>query len=233
MLDVVPPQTEYSAYQYQKDALPLIKQIHKKGKLPLIVGGSGFYIKALLFEGLIPQLEPNKELRGELQNKSIEELQNQLKNYDTEVGLQVDVNNKRKLIRAIELFEALKEIPNPSLIKRFCSYGVGLRLPKEELYEKIEKRLEVRFPKMKEEIIRLHQDGVSLSWMSDAGLELRYMAKLIKGEDEEKIKEELLSQIKKYAKRQMVWFNKDTNIKWFHPDDMDEIFTYIEKCLVK
>jgi tRNA dimethylallyltransferase len=238
LLDVASPKNRFSVSDYQKQAEKAINKILTKGKLPIICGGTGHYISALLGEQQIPEVPPNLKLRKQLEKKNVEELFKMLQKLDPRRAAEIDKNNPRRLVRAIEIAKALGKVPkvqnrsskyevlkigiapithpNPSLVIR---EGQNPILNSEELKERIEKRLENRIKQgMVAEAKRLHKAGLSYKKMREFGLEYRRLADYL----ENKIsKEEMIDLLKKeiwqYAKRQMTWFKRDKEIVWVEP----------------
>ena len=146
-LDLVGPGEEFSVYDWQQSVLPIIDGIKSRNKLPIIVGGTGFYLQAL--QGKIETLavKPNTELRHELERMSIAELLERLRIANETKLAQVDVQNKRRLIRAIEVAETSAQEPGDKV--RGNSYYdlemIGLTMERNALYAKVDKRIEQMF----------------------------------------------------------------------------------------
>ena len=222
MLDVANPKKQFSVAQYAVLAKKVMGNILKQGRLPIICGGSGFYIQALVDNIILPDVKPNARLRKLLQKKSAEKLLHMLTRLAPKRASKIDPYNKRRLIRAIEIAKALGKVPHleaspPSgeILK------IGLDLPTVELKERIEKRLHARLRKgMLKEAIRLHEKGLSWKRMEELGLEYRYMALHLQGNiSKEEMIRELQRKIWQYVRRQRTWFKKDKRIKWFRPND--------------
>ena len=218
LLDVASPERTFTVAQYQKRAARAILDIQKRGKLPFLVGGSPFYVYAVVDGITIPEVKPNPKLRKELEQLSIEELLEKLKRLDPERIKTIEQKNKRRLIRALEIVMATGK-PVPQLQKvtsRFDVLMLGIRRPTEELKRRIEKRLNKRLKQgMVKEVERLHEQGVSWRRLEEFGLEYRYVAQFL----EEKItKQEMIALIQKeseaFVRRQMLWFKKDPRIHW-------------------
>ncbi len=216
LLDVVSPKTRFSVTKYRKKAIKAIKDIQKRNKLPILIGGTGFYIQAVIDGIIIPPVKPDWKLRRELEKKSKEDLFKQLKKLDPKRAKTIEKHNKRRLIRALEIVIKTNK-PVPSLKKEPVSYDIlMLGVKRDDIKELIEKRLLKRIKQgMIAEVKNLHESGVSFKRLEEFGLEYRYVAlhlqnKLSKQEMIEKLKKE----IKHYAKRQMTWFKRDKRIKW-------------------
>ena len=217
LLDVCSPQKIFTVIEYQKLAQKAIKNILKQNKIPIICGGTGFYIDATIYNYKFPPVKPNKVLRKKLEQISKEELLEKLKKLDSHYAQKIDIYNKRKLIRAIEIATALKK-PIPPLNKDslYDVLKIGVWRKPEELKKRIEKRLLKRLDEgMIEEIKNLHQKGISYQKLYNFGLEYRYVSLYLQNKiTYEKMIEELKSKIWQYARRQKTWFKKDKEIHW-------------------
>lgn len=217
LLDVCSPKKFFTVSQYKKLANQTIKEILKKGRLPIICGGTGFYIQCVIDDITIPKVKPDWKLRNKLEKKTNEELFNQLKKIDPVRAKNIDENNKRRLIRAIEIIlKTKKPVPEFKKKSKYNCLIIGTKIEQEELKERIKKRLEKRLKQgMIEEVNNLHKKGISFKRLEDFGLEYRYIAYYLqdKIKKEEMIKK-LQKEIEKYAKRQMTWFKRDKRINW-------------------
>lgn len=210
LLDVAHPQNVFSVEEFVEQGKQAIDKILEKGKLPIICGGTGFYIDALIYDIQFPQVPPNKTFRKELELYSLEELQNKLQELDPERYSSIDIKNPVRLVRAIEIAEALGTVPK---LERNSIYDIEwmyLDFPDEILKERISKRLITRLEQgMLEEAKNLHASGLSFDRMKQLGLEYRYQAMHLLGEIsyEEMIKL-LNTKIWQFVKRQRTWFRK-------------------------
>jgi len=217
LLDVASPKRTFTVSQYQKLAKKALQKIIRNGKLPIICGGTGFYIDALIYNYQFPPIKPQPKLRKKLEKLSTEKLFEKLKKLDSKYAQKIDFHNRRRLIRALEIILTLKK-PMPQL-KKYSPYNVlkiGIyRLPN-ELKKRIEKRLIKRLNEgMIKEVKKLRQTGVSWKKLYDFGLEYRYIGLFLQNKltYQEMIKK-LKTKIWQYARRQMIWFRKDKEIKW-------------------
>lgn len=235
LLDVISPKKVFSVSEFQKLANKKIKEIISRNKLPIIVGGTGFYIQSIVDGIVLPEVKPNIKLRKELGTKNIDELVSILKKLDKSRLEKIDKNNPVRLIRAIEIAKSLGSVPKIKKQKsKFNFIQIGLELPKDEIKEKIHKRLISRVKKgMIKEAQELHSNGISWKRMKELGLEYRYLAELL---ESKKSKQEFLVKLKneiyQYSKRQMTWFKRDKNIKWFSPTDLSTIDDFLHKSLI-
>jgi len=219
LLDVVPPGRErFTVVQYQKLALRTIKKIHKKKKIPFLVGGTGFYIQAVVDEIVIPEVKPDWKLRKKLEKKSIQELFKMLKKLDARRAKTIESKNKRRLIRALEIIIKTKK-PVPLLKKKppqFKLLIIGIKKSPDELRELIRKRLLKRLNiGMIAEIKKLKKSGLSWKRLEEFGLEYKYIAQYLQKKiTYDEMVEKIQKESEHYAKRQMTWFKRDKRIKW-------------------
>ncbi len=237
LLDIAKPEEVYTASDYLKDAEDAINKIIANKKVPIICGGTGFYIDTLLGKKVLPEVGPNEELRKELEQKSEDELFQILQASDEERAKNIDSKNKRRLVRAIEICKALGKVPtideNNTEQEKYETLKIGIKIEDEELKNRIGTRLLKRMGQgMMEEAERLHEEGLGFQRMEDLGLEYRYLAMFLQNKI---TKEEMLNELEKeiwhYAKRQMTWFKKDKDIVWVSPKDKEEIIRKISEFI--
>ncbi|MEK7510111.1 MAG: tRNA (adenosine(37)-N6)-dimethylallyltransferase MiaA [Patescibacteria group bacterium] len=223
LLDVASPKRRFTVAQYQKLALQIIRQVHKRGKLPLLVGGSPFYVYSVVDGIQIPEVKPNLKLRARLERLRSDELYRKLQQLDPQRAKTIEQKNPRRLIRALEIVLGTKK-PVPSLRKNPLPYPallLGIYKSNEELKKLIAKRLELRLHKgMIAEVKKLKESGLSWKRLEEFGLEYRFVAQYL----QRKIsRQEMLNSIQRetehFARRQMAWFKKDQRICWIKNDD--------------
>lgn len=224
MYDVISPQIRFNLYGYILKTQEVLARIKNSKKLPILVGGTGLYIRGLL-EGVsdFGTIE-NSQLRQELENLEISEIIKKLNsiNPDSLKNLNnSEINNKRRLIRLYEKSisgEGLKQF-SPGIEKDFNVLKIGLKTERKILRQRIKERVVKRIKEgMIEESKKLLAEGIlTYERMKELGLEYRYIAKFLK--DEIKSKKELLeilsSKIGQYSKRQETWLKREKNVNWF------------------
>ena len=238
LLDVVSPKTRFSVANYQKLAFKVIRQILEKRKTPFLAGGTGFYIQAVVDGILMPKVKPDWNLRKKLEKKPVSELYKMLVKLDPNRAANIDKNNPRRIIRALEIVLKTKS-PVPPLAPQktqFKALFLGVKKEPKELKRLIEKRLLKRLKNgMVEEIRKLHpvkcrkaaissktklfnrvnRSGVSWKRLEEFGLEYRFIAQYLQGKlNYDEMVQKLQKEIEHYAKRQMTWFKRDKRIKW-------------------
>ena len=170
----------FTVAQYQKLARKALQKILKKGKIPIICGGTGFYIDALIYDYRLPEVPPDKKLRKKLEGLELTELLKILKKIDPERFKTIDRKNKRRLIRAIEIANTIGKTPK---LKKHSSYNVlkvGIKKSPEELKKLIAERLKKRLKQgLIKEIKKLYRQGLSWQRLDDLGLEYRYVSRYL------------------------------------------------------
>jgi tRNA dimethylallyltransferase len=223
LLDIAEPNEIFNVEKFRELASKAIEEISSRNKLPIICGGTGFYIDSLVSNISYPDVPHNRDLRKEFENKTADELLEILNKLDSEYVNRLnnsERNNKQRLIRSIEIAKSIGKIPEINKIDSpYEVKWIGLNLPFPELKERIHNRLINRLENgMIEECMNLNKDGMSYERMEELGLEYRYISRFLNGKmkKEEMIKE-LESEICKYAKRQLVWFKRNKKIMWIRP----------------
>jgi tRNA dimethylallyltransferase len=245
LIDILNINSTFSAEQFKKKAQKIIQDILKRQKLPIICGGTGFWIKALADNVDFPPVKPDWKLRAWLNKFSAEKLFLMLKKLDARRAKNIDAQNKVRLIRAIEICKAIGKVPKldqkrSDLLwsQRLKEVGplkflqIGIKIDKEKLHQNIQKRLEKRFKQgMIREVENLHKKyGASWKRLESLGLEFRWIARFLQHKISRKeMEEKLFQEIKNYAKRQMTWFKRDEKILWLK--DYKEIETATKKFL--
>ena len=221
LLDIYPPSKVFTVNDFQKHALKKIKEIKNKNKVPIICGGTGFYIDAIVNENVFPDVKPNKKLRIELEKKTTEQLFIILEKLDSNRAKNIDIKNRVRLIRAIEIAKSLGKVPllRQGLKSGFEVLKIGLTVPPEDLKLMIKDRLLMRIKKgMIKEVEKLHKDGVTWKRLNSFGLEYRYVAEYLQKKiSKEEMIEKLNTEIWHFAKRQKTWFKRDPSIIWINP----------------
>ncbi len=221
MLDVADPREVFSVHDFVQEAKALLPEITANNHIPIICGGTGFYIDTLLEEHSLPPVPPNEELRSVLEQKSTEELFEDLSLKDPQRARTIDRHNKVRLIRALEIIDSLGRVPISQSKDLYDVVWIGLTTDTHTLEKRIRDRLHLRLQLgLEKEVKFLHQNGLSWERMEELGLEYRYISRILRviTERSEGIKE-LEQEILKYAKRQMTWFKRNKKIQWFNCED--------------
>ncbi len=219
MIDIVEPDFNYSAGLYAKQAKECIKDVLSRGKTPIVAGGTGLYIRVLLENYDLPNIEPDYKLRDELAKLSFDELYDILYGLDKESAESVERNDKKKLIRYIEVVKLtglpLSKARGKKDEDEFDIEWIGLNFPREELYERINKRVDLMIDEglIDETKNLLSKYGRIPNIVDTIGY--REIIAYLDGDISlERAKELLKQNTRNYAKRQLTWFRKNENIKW-------------------
>lgn len=235
LLDVCDPQEVYTAMDFVRDAHTALTDITKRGKLPVVAGGTFFYLDLLKGKIAIPEVAPNSDLRTELESLSNTELIEKLKALDPLRAEVIDVDNPRRLVRAIEIATTLGSVPTITPVESpYRWLTLGIDVPLTVLEERIRQRILDRLEQgMIEEVERLHQAGISFKRLESFGLEYRSIASYLKGQiRKENMIEELVTKTRQFAKRQKTWLKRDNSIVWLEfPADKKKALGLVEDFL--
>lgn len=231
MYDVADPKTRFTVKDYVEQAEKIVEDIIRRGKIPIIVGGTGLYLKGLLYGFPNLNIPVDESLRRELEKLSLKSLQKKLISLSPTHFLELsdsDKKNPRRLLRSVELISmnpysntvqsAKCKVQNWDVLK------IGLTAPREVLKKRIFSRLVSRIDqgliaeaeKLYKRSFSSNKNGLTLKRMKELGLEYGMLAKLIEGEiTQDQLIDQLFAKISQYAKRQMTWFKKEPEINWF------------------
>lgn len=241
LIDIVEPGTKYNVYQYQRDFMRAYDDIVGRGVTPVLCGGSGLYLEAVLRGYRMAPVPENKQLRQSLEGKSLAELTEMLNDIKTRKGLRMhnttDVDTAKRAIRAIEIELYQDEHPEETEdIQPVDSLVIGLQIEVEQRRERITRRLKARFDEgMADEIRRIIDSGVAPEDLIYYGLEYKYVTEYVIGQREFEETFRLLEiAIHQFAKRQMTWFRgmerRGVKIHWIDSQQpMEEKINEIKK----
>jgi len=216
MIDIIEPEETLSAQAFQTLAREKIEDIVARGKLPILAGGSGQYMDSVLYNVSFPSVVANEKLRGELEAIPTSALFKILEEQDPLRAETIDPQNKRRIIRALEIIDALGKVPE--IEKETPLYNVlylGIGVPREELRERIATRLQTTLKKGLVKEVENLRTRVSDKRIDEFGLEYRVVREYLDGNiKEEELTEKLITELMRYAKRQMTWFKRNKDIVW-------------------
>lgn len=220
LIDIIRPMTAFNVAKYQKLAKKAINEVNQRGKLPLLVGGTGLYIDAVI-KNYDFSANPKglAEIRKKLNQLSLAQLLSRLKKIDPETFGKIDQKNRRRIQRAVEIYLTTgqkKSAIDKKLQSDYELLILGIDFPLKKIYQKIDDRLESRIKEgMIKEIKKLRQQGVSWKRLEEFGLEYRYVSRYLRGLlTYEQLLEQLKNEIHHFAKRQLTWFRRNSEIKW-------------------
>jgi len=232
-IDFVSPRRQYSAAQFQHCAQNAIADMTARGKLPIITGGTAFWIDAVVYGMELPEVPLDLRERARLEKKSAAQLLATLTKLDPRRAAGIEQKNPRRLIRAIEIARALGSVPRLKKRARFHALWIGITPPRKTLEKKIRIRLAERIHAgMIQEARMLRQKGMSWKRFYELGLEYGFLADLLRGKTTKKeMASGLERAILKYAKRQMTWWRRNKEIRWIARPDTRAAEALVQKFI--
>ncbi len=244
LIDIVDPDTEYDAASFVRDALQAIEDIHHRGKIPLLTGGTGLYLRSLI-DGLFSEIGHFPEIRDSLQQRLLADgphkLHEELIITDRSSALRISENDSHRLIRALEIFQGTgkpwsEHIADHQLLKKsqFSNIlQIGLTCDRKILYQRIDLRTRLMLQSGFEQEVRdLLTRGYGPELKSMQSIGYRHMNNYINNLwDMAETERVLARDTRHYAKRQYTWFNGITDLQWFDVQDQDLILDKIELWL--
>ncbi len=235
LLDVAELTDTYTAADFVRDSKAAIADIISRGKIPIIAGGTFFYLDLLRGKMQTAAVEPNPTLQAELEKLSTEELSQKLMAADPDRAATIDHSNRRRLIRSLEIIDSLGKVPAvQSLPSDYDWLVFGIEIDKEILNQRIEKRIHDRLKNgMIEEVQNLLAAEVDAKRLEDFGLEYRYLTKYLLQEiSYEEMVEQLFAKSRQFAKRQRTWLKRDSSIIWKQfPVTVEQVETEVTEFL--
>jgi tRNA dimethylallyltransferase len=218
-IDIANPKRTFTVAQWCIHAKNALHAIHKKNKIPIIAGGTGFYVDSLVFGDTFPKVKPNAQLRKKLEKMTVEELLQKLKTLDPKRAQTVEQKNPRRLIRAIEIATELGKVPSLKLREeKYDVTWIGINPGIDTLMYRIESRLDTTFKKGLVSETKKLKEEMGLSWrrINELGLEYRIVGAYLRKEiTKVEMREKMLLELRRYAKRQMTWMKRNEATMWF------------------
>jgi tRNA dimethylallyltransferase len=243
LIDILDPDEQYDAARFVHDCLEAIENIGRRGRAVLLTGGTGLYLKALI-EGLFDALPTSKDVREQLRRRLADEgretLHAELCRLDPKTGARVHKNDTQRLLRGLELHQLTgktwsellaKQKEGGSRVHFTRMYQVGLTCERQKLYTRIEQRSRIMIQQgLIEEVERLLAMGYSRELPSMQSIGYRHANNYIAGEwSHDEMMALLIRDTRRYAKRQMTWFGRNTALHWFDPEDSTAVADKIAK----
>ncbi len=239
MIDIVEPDYEFNLFEFQKRFYKIFNRIQNKYNLPILVGGTGLYLQAILSGYEMPEATPEKELRKELDKKTIDELKEIFFAFQTHLHNKTDLEDKQRLIRAIEIERARNNINSRKKERPAIDAAVfGINWERSLLRQRITSRLEERLQHgLIEEVETLHAAGLSWERLDSFGLEYRYISQHLQNIISfDEMRNQLNTAIHQFAKRQETWFRrmerKGIVIKWIRADEYENLKESVMKVII-
>ncbi|MBW2650033.1 MAG: tRNA (adenosine(37)-N6)-dimethylallyltransferase MiaA [Deltaproteobacteria bacterium] len=237
LIDIVDAGYEFNLFEYQKRFYRCFSEISERGIIPIMAGGTGLYLEAVVKGYHMLEVPENSSLRGELRKMDMDAMRDRLFKSNPALHNTTDTQDRDRIIRAIEIAEYSKmhefaeEIEHP-LINPFI---IGIRRERSVLRDMITRRLKKRIDMgMIEEVKNLHDQGVSWERLDSFGLEYRYVSRYLQGKmDFDEMFRHLNTRIHQFSKRQMTWFRRMERrgivIHWMDNADYDSIKRLVRK----
>lgn len=222
-IDILNPEDEYSVRDFQKQVRLLIDDITNRGKLPIIVGGTGLYIKAALYDYEFSETETRHDFyKDKYKDYDNEQLFSHLQSIDEKTASELHPNNRQRVLRAIEIYEETgqKKSDLEAAQEHICLYDAffaGLTLDREILYNRINQRVDVmKDAGLEQEVFQLYQKGLKRDYQSMKGIGYKEWFDYIDGLiDKETVYENIKKHSRQYAKRQYTWFRNQFDVHWY------------------
>ena len=231
LIDIIDLPAEYTVYNYQQDFYKAFRDIQTRGKLPVVVGGTGMYLDSIVRDYQLVNLPDNPELHAQLEATPLEELAARLLKLQPDLHVMADLQEKARVIKALEIIEAKKAGYDTTSVDRpeINPFIIGTTLPRPQMWENIHKRLVERIDEgMLDEVQAIHDSGISWERLEKLGLEYRYCSEFLQGKfsSKEEMTEKLFIAIRQFAKRQETWFRmmekKGVVINWLKPGTKED-----------
>ena len=233
LIDVLEPDEEFNIFVFKKLAMEAMEEIYSKGKIPIIAGGTGFYIQALLYDVEFSEEEGDKTYRHMLENKAKEEgvtaIHNMLKEVDPEAAKEIHENNLKRVIRALEYYNETgmrisdhnKEQRQKESPYNFRYYV--LNMDREKLYERVNLRVDIMVENgLIDEVKKLKEMGYGKELNSMQGIGYKEIRDYVDGVyDYDTAIETLKKNTRNFAKRQITWFKREKEVVWLNHEEFD------------
>jgi len=242
MVDIIEPDTPYDAARYAREAGEKVHELHERGLVPVVAGGTGLYIKALIY-GLFDSASPDPAIRRELEHladiRGTLFLYDELTTCDPVAAAGIHVNDRFRIIRALETYRTTghpiseHQRQHRFARPRFKTFKIGLRMPREALYARIDRRVDQMVAEgLLDEVRGLLAAGYDPQLKSMQSIGYRHMVDhLQNGVDWPETLRLLKRDTRRYAKRQLTWFRADPDIHWLSPDDIASVVPAIQSFL--
>ncbi len=243
LIDIADPTEVYTAAQFARDAAAAIRDIHARGKLPILVGGTGFYYRALT-RGLFPGPGADEELRSRLnrivEKRGAERLHRLLQRVDPESAARVMPRDVKRIVRALEVYLTTGRpltshfAQTTSPIEDCEVIPIALRLPPPLTAERVARRVDEQFARgVVDEVRGLLARGIPPQARPFGGLVYRQVMEMLRGvRGEAETRALIVQENRRYARRQLIWFRKEPNLRWFEgPGEREDVLRLVEEMI--
>lgn len=228
LIDIINPDEDFTVADYQKNVKAIIASLNQQGKIPLLVGGTGLYYQAVVddynFFPMQSRLAARKKWENICKNKGLAFVYEQLCAIDPQYAQKISNNDSKRIIRALEVYDLTGKPFSGFQTRNTKKYNlsvIGLNIERTELYNKIEKRVEqMIFQGLIEEVIALREKGYGPELNSMQALGYKQVNSYLEGlVTRETMLADIKRETRRFAKRQLTWFRKDSRIHWINPDE--------------
>lgn len=242
LLDVVEPFQSFDAARYRELALPVVEALHGQGRVPLVVGGTGLYMKVLT-QGICPSppIDPavREDLMREATERGLSTLHEELCRVDPELGARLHPRDRQRILRALEVYRAsgtplsLWQKSHRFTERLFPAVKVFLTRDREEVYQRIDRRVLAMMEEgFLHEVSRLLAMGFGPELKPMQSLGYRQLVRHLQGElSSEAAVEEIQRETRRYAKRQMTWFRADPEFRWMDAGEPEAVLDWVEEAV--
>lgn len=239
MIDIVSPKEAFNVSMYVEMAGSIISDVQNRGKLPILVGGTGLYIRSLLYNYQLGSFDEQlrKELQAEFDANGKEYMWNKLAALDAFSAEKIHNNNVKRVLRAIEVFlltgkSIYKQENNTEAIEHQL---ICMQIERDQLYDRIDKRVDEMFDRgLPEEVERLIKEGVTFDMQSMQAIGYKEFRPFYNGDQTlDNVKETIKLNSRHYAKRQLTWFRSMPTAKWYPVGERQKIIDDLDKIIIK
>ncbi len=224
LVDIRDPNDDFTVVEFQEMAFEAIDDVIQRGKLPILVGGTGLYIQSIIENLTFPSVPPNELIRERLNNRSLMGLQRTFEACDPVGAASLDMDNKRRLVRAIEVCMVARKPFSEMQTKgepRYEALQLAFELPRESLYMRIEHRTrDMVYDGLIKEVQDLVDSGANVIRNAMSGIGYRETIDYLQGEmNREDLIRDITKNTRRLAKRQLSWFRRDPTVRWVIDED--------------
>ena len=238
LIDFVSPDERYSVADYKKDSKKAINEIIKKGKIPIVVGGTGLYIDSLIYEIEYQEIEFDEEYRklleSRVENEGLQAIYEEAKKIDEVAIEKISPNDKKRILRILEIYHATgknkteQEIQSRKKEVEYDYHVYALNWDRQILYERINQRVDIMVENgLVQEVEKIYKKYKKFPTAMQ-GLGYKEVVEYLQGKTtKEEMVEKIKMETRRYAKRQITWFKKNKQIIWIEPQDLQKILNEI------
>lgn len=236
LIDFVPPEETYTMGDFKRDAEKIIDEIYARGHLPMLVGGTGLYIRAITDNYDLPAVKIDPEFRKRLYAMKKEDLHKLLQEKDPSTAAKIHMNNIPYVTRALEIIEGMGGPKvDQTAEPKYNVFMMGIQWPREELFARIDERVNLQLQRglVEESKMLIEKYGANSRLPSLTSLGLKEFVPYFNGESTlDQVSQKIKTATRQYAKRQINWFSKDKSVHWIKSSELDQtLHAILDACL--